>query len=142
MLKYLLWPVLFALAMPASASLCSLLAKDAICTFATDTSSGTALFTNPTNLSNIGSGTINPFLGTQVGGSGGVEFGVATDIPNVNILPLDDKRDNNNTFTNTFQLNQLGFVTIGNTDYFSFFLGINEPNGNGQNILSIDTLRI
>lgn len=142
MKRSLLFAALIALAAPAAASLCSLSAKDQTCTFATDTSGGTALFTNPSNLSNIGSGVINPFLGTQVGGNGGVEFGVSTDIPNVNILPLDDKRDNANTFTQTFRLNQLGFVTVGGVDYFDFFLDINEPNGQDTRFLSIDTLRI
>jgi len=127
----------------ASATLCSLVSsKDLTCTFATDTSGGTVLYTNPTQLTNIGSGEINPFLGTQVGGNGGVEVGVNTDDPNVNTLPLNDKRDNNNTFTDTMSLNQLGTVTLGGVDYFSFFLDINEPNGNGQNLLSIDRLAI
>jgi hypothetical protein len=140
--RSLLFAALAVLAAPAVASLCTLATTDQTCTFATDTSGGTALFTNPSNLSNIGSGVINPFLGTQVGGNGGVEFGVSTDIPNVNILPLDDKRDNANTFTQTFRLNQLGFVTVGGVDYFDFFLDINEPNGQDTRFLSIDTLRI
>lgn len=146
MKKYLLGSALLALlafAGGASATFCSLIgSKDQTCTFASDTSGGTTLFTNPTQLSNIGSGTINPFLGDQVGGNGGVESGVNTDDPNVNTLPLNDKRDNNNTFTNTMSLSDLGIVTIGGVDYYSFFLDINEPNGNGQNLLSIDRLAI
>jgi hypothetical protein len=143
-LKRLLLLVLgLVIASPAAATFCSLIgAKDQTCTFASDTSGGTTLFTNPTNLSNIGSGSINPFLGDQVGGNGGIESGVNTDDPNVNTLPLNDKRDNNNTFTNTMSLSQLGIVTIGGVDYYSFFLDINEPNGNGQNLLSIDRLAI
>lgn len=132
-----------AIAGPADAGLCSLIgAQNQTCTFASDTSGGTVLYTNPTNLSNIGSGEIKPFLGTQVGGSGGVEAGVNTDDPSVNTLPLNDKRDNNNTFTETMSLDDLGVTTISGIDYFSFFLDINEPNGNGQNLLSIDRLAI
>jgi hypothetical protein len=39
-------------------------------------------------------------------------------------------------------LSDLGVVTIGGVDYYSFFLDINEPNGNGQNLLSLDRLAI
>jgi hypothetical protein len=60
----------------------------------------------------------------------------------VNLLPLDDKRDNANTFTETMQLDQLGFVTIGGVDYFQFFLDINEPNNDPARFLSIDRLAI
>lgn len=126
----------------AQASLCVLGTVDSTCTFSSDTSGGTTLYTNPSNLSNIGSGTIDPFLGTQVGGNGGTEFGVNTDQASVNLLPLDDKRDNANTFTETMQLNQLGFVTIGGIDYFAFFLDINEPNNDPARFLSIDRLAI
>src|SRR5262252_8125763 len=126
----------------ASATVCSLLVKDSTCTFSTDTSAGTVLYTNPSQLTNIGSGVINPFLGTQVGGNGGIELGVNTDDPTVNSLPLNDKRDNANTFTTTLQLNQLGFVTINGVDYFDFFLDINEPNSTPNNLLSIDRLAI
>jgi hypothetical protein len=125
-----------------AASICVLGTVDSTCTFSTDTSGGAALYTNPSNLSNIGSGVINPFLGTQVGGNGGVEFGVNTDQTAVNKLPLDDKRDNANTFTTTLSLDQLGFVTIGGVDYFDFFLDINEPNNDPAKFLSIDRLAI
>jgi hypothetical protein len=131
-----------ALAGSAQASLCVLGTVDSTCTFSTDTSGGTTLYTNPSNLSNIGSGEINPFLGTQVGGNGGTEFGVNTDQASVNLLPLDDKRDNANTFTETMSLDQLGFVTIGGVDYFDFFLDINEPNNDPARFLSIDRLAI
>ena len=142
MKRALLFAALFAIAAPASATLCTLSIKDSTCTFASDTSGGTVLFRNPTNLSNIGSGEINPFLGTQVGGSGGVQTGVNTDQPAVNQLPLDDKRDNSNTFTETMRLNQLGFVTIAGVDYFTFFLDINEPNNDESRFLSLDRLAI
>ena len=123
----------------AQADVCYLLAKDGTCSFATDTSGGTTLYSNPTNLSNIGSGTINPFLGTQ---NNGIEFGVTTDTPLVNLLPLDDKRDNANTFTNTFTRSDLGIVTLGGTSYYQFFLDTNEPSNVGDKLISIDTIRI
>lgn len=131
-------------AAPAFAGLCTTmeLATNNQCTFATDTSGGTAIYRNPDSLFNVGSGGITPFLTTQVGGNGGVEFGISTDIPNVNLLPLDTKRNNSNTFTNTFALNNLGTVTIGSTTYFDFFLDINEPNGGSSALISIDSLRI
>lgn len=133
--------VLGAMAMlpAARADVCTLLAKDGSCTFATDTSGGTTIYSNPTNLTNIGSGVITPFLGTQ---RNGTEFGVTTDTPTVNILPLDDKRDNANTFTNTFTRSDLGVVTLGGTDYYQFFLDTNEPSGPNDNLISIDTIRI
>lgn len=140
------WRVLTAVALalgaaPAFAGLCTTMqfSTNQQCTFATDTSGGTAIFRNPDSLFNVGSGGITPFLTTQ---RNGTEFGVSTDIPNVNLLPLDDKRDNSNTFTNTFSVNNLGTVTIGGTTYFDFFLDINEPNGGDAALISIDTLRI
>lgn len=139
MKKTLLAGALMLAAVSAYADVCTLLAKDGSCTFATDTSGGTTIFSNPTNLSNIGSGTINPFLGTQ---QNGTESGVTTDIPNVNLLPLTDKRDNANTFTNTFTRNDLGVVTLGGTSYYQFFLDTNEPSSDGDKLISIDTIRI
>jgi|GEM_PF-1793251 len=122
----------------ASAALCTLAVRDSTCTFTTDTSGGAALFTNPSNLTNIGSGVITPFLGSQAIGT---EFGVNTDQARTNLLPLDDKRDNANTFTRTLELDQLGTVTIGGTAYYTFLLDINEPN-NADRFLSIDSLAI
>jgi len=125
---------------PAEASLCSLAGVTGqVCTFATDTSGGQVIYKNPANLSNIGSGSIDPFLGTQ---HNGVEAGVNTDQTAVNLLPLDDKRDNANTFTETMRLSNLGFQTILGVDYFAFFLDINEPNNATDRFLSIDRLAI
>jgi len=139
MKKTLLAGALLALAFAAQAEVCSLLAKDGTCTFATDTSGGTTIFQNPTNLSNIGSGSITPFLGTQ---ANGIEFGVSTDTPLVNLLPLDGKRDNINTFTRTFTRNDLAFVNVAGIDYYAFFLDTNEPNGPNDFLISIDTIRL
>ena len=140
MKRLLLAAALAILAAPAFAgSTCNLFLVGGTCTFATDTTAGGALFQNPSNLSNIGSGVITPFLSLQ---QNGTEGGVSTDDPTVNTLPLDDKRDNTNTFTTTFQLNQLGTITLAGIDYFAFFLDINEPNGGTNSLLSLDTLRI
>ena len=126
-------------AFAAQAEVCTMFSKDSTCTFAGDTSGGQVIYSNPMNLSNIGSGVITPFLGTQ---ANGVQFGVSTDSPLVNTLPLNDKRDNINTFTNTFTQNQLGVVTVGSTDYYQFFLDTNEPNSEAGKLISIDTIRI
>jgi hypothetical protein len=123
----------------AQAGTCFLLAKDQTCAFATDTSGGTVIFTNPTNLSNIGSGVVKPFLGAQ---NNGTEFGVDTDDLNVATLPLNDKRDNTNTFTNTFTTSQLAVITLNGKTYYEFLLDANEPNGGTDGLISIDTLRL
>lgn len=129
-----------ALAGPAQAGLvCTMLQMDSTCTFATDTSGGRVIFANPANLNNIGSGLITPFLGTQ---QTGTEFGVSTDSPIVSTLPLQDKRDNANTFTNTFTQANLGVVNVGGTLYYQFFLDTNEPSSAGDKLISIDTLRL
>jgi hypothetical protein len=128
---------LLALGSAQAASTCSLLSKDGTCTFVTDTTGGQALFTNPTNLENIGSGEINPFLGLQ---NNGTEFGVNSDLANVNLLPLNDKRDNLGTFTNTFTRNDLAVIDINGTSFYQFLLDAHEPGGTP--LVSIDTLRI
>jgi hypothetical protein len=123
----------------AQASICVFVDKDTVCTFATDTTGGQAIYTNPTNLSNIGSGSIKPFLGLQANGT---ESGVSIDDPQVNILPLNDKRDNANTFTRTFTRNDLAVFDIGGKSFYQFLLDTNEPSSDAQKMISIDTLRI
>jgi hypothetical protein len=118
----------------ASATLCDLSAsKDLSCTI-----NGT-IFANPSNLTNIGSGTIFPFLTTQAVGS---ESGFTTDEPAPSQLPLDDKRDNSNTFTNTFADQNLGTVTVNGITYFAFFLDTNEPDGGTDPLISLDSFAI
>lgn len=137
MFNKLLVAALFAASAPVYAGVCTLLVSDQSCSFATDTTGGTATFTNPSNIPNVGSGVISPFLTTQSGGSsGGVEFGVSTDISNVGQLPLDDKRDNSK-FTQTFLLSDLMAVN----GFYVFELDANEPDNDTRNIF-IDTLRI
>jgi hypothetical protein len=139
MKKFLLAAAAVLMAAQAQAGVCTLMAKDGTCSFATDTSGGTVIYSNPTNLSNIGSGEIKPFLTTQ---QNGTEGGVTSDSPIVSTLPMNDKRDNSNTFTNTFTQNQLGVVTIGGVQYYEFFLDTNEPSSVGDRNISIDTIRI
>jgi hypothetical protein len=139
MKKSLLAIALLLAAGYASAATCSFLAKDTICTFATDTTGGQAIFTNPTNLNNVGSGGVKPFLSLQ---NNGTEAGVDTDDLTVNTLPLNDKRDNVHTFTNTFTRNDLQVFVIGGKSFYQFLLDTNEPSSPTGKFLSIDTLRI
>jgi hypothetical protein len=123
----------------ASASTCSLLSANESCSFASDSTGGTAVYSNPDNFATVGSGVINPFLGTQ---NNGIETGVNTDQASPALLPLDDKRDNANTFTTTLQLNQLQVNTFNGTTYYSFLLDANEPSNTPDKLLSIDRLAI
>lgn len=98
-----------------------------------------AIYENPDNLTNVGSGIIDPFLTVQ---KKGTESGFSTDAA-TNNLPLDVKRaEGNNQFTRTFTVGELGSVTVGGTDYFQFFLDINEPAVGKQSGLSLDLLKI
>lgn len=105
--------------------------------FSTDSSGGTAIFQNPTSLSDIvsGTGVFNPFLTVQANKS---ESGFSTD--NDNKLPLDTKRSN---WLNTFSISQLD-LTSGNA---LFYLDINEPSANTKqdprkSWISLEELRI
>jgi hypothetical protein len=131
----------------AQATLCSLAGgTGSSCTFPNpggDSSNGGAYYTNPANVDNVGSGVINPFLTVQ---NKGTESGFSTDVTG-NDLPLDDKRNNANTFTNTFSLSELGTVSgagIGDSTstYYEFFLDVNEPDNNPDWLISLDYLKI
>lgn len=105
------------------------------CTFATDSTSGGAVYQNPDNSVIVGSGLIDPFLTVQ---NNGTESGFSTDAPS-NDLPLDTKRaEGNGQFTRTFALGDL-FAVGG---YYRFFLDINEPSGGASSLLSLDFLKI
>jgi hypothetical protein len=133
MKRILLYAALLV-ALPAQATLCDLSAsKDLSCNV------NGAIYANPSNLTNIGSGTIFPFLTTQASGS---ESGFTTDEPAPSQLPLDDKRDNANTFTNTFADQNLGQVTVNGVTYFAFFLDTNEPDGGTDPLISLDSFKI
>lgn len=98
-------------------------------TSATDGTIWTQLVNQPT-----GTGVYNPFLRLRASGS---EEGMNTD------------GDANSTYndvagiwTHSITLGQLNTVTVGGVNYYSFSVDINEPNGGGQNLLSLDELRI
>jgi len=71
----------------------------------------------------------------------GSETGFSTDVTPSGSLPLDDKRAGG-AFTNTFALSELGTVTVGATDYFEFFLDVNEPDNSDAWLITLDQIRI
>ena len=100
-----------------------------------------AVFSNPNNLTVVGSGVIDPFVRIQVGGSGGPESGFNTDAT----PSLDTKAG---AFTHSITLGAIGTITgdgtsstVNGTVYRQFFVDINEPNGGGQQFLSLDALQ-
>jgi len=95
----------------------------------TDGTIWTQLVNQPT-----GTGVYNPFLRFQ---ANDVEEGMNTD-GNAH----DSYDDVAGIWTHSLQLGQLAVVTQGGVDYYSFSVDINEPNGGGQNFLSLDELRI
>ena len=78
-----------------------------------------AIFTNPANKVNVGTGLTNPFLSIQ---NDPIESGFNTDALK---LPLDTKKPG---FTNALLVNQVGVVNIAGINYLEFLLDINEPN--------------
>ena len=91
-----------------------------------------AIFTNPANSVNVGTGLINPFLSIQ---KDPIEAGFNTD---ASPLPLDTKKP---TFTNALLVNQVGVVTIAGIDYLEFLLDINEPN-DSKSFIKLQEFRI
>jgi hypothetical protein len=81
-----------------------------------------------------GTGVYNPFLRLR---ANDVEEGMNTD-GNANAT----YNDVAGIWTHGLTLGQLNTVTIGSTSYYSYSCDINEPNGGGQNLLSLDELRI
>lgn len=113
-------------AQTAQAAACSLIGSlGSTCTL------NGAIFTNPNNNVNVGTGLINPFLSVQ---ANNVEEGFNTDAA----LPLDTKRP---TFTNAILVNQVGVVNIAGTDYLEFLLDVNEPN-NSASFIKLQEFRI
>lgn len=81
-----------------------------------------------------GTGFIDSFVRVQ---NKGVEQGYNT---SGRPVAFDEKTDPN--FTRNLQVSELHTVTVGGTDYYEFRLDINEPSGNGKNLLSLDRLQI
>jgi len=98
-------------------------------TSATDGTIWTQLVNQPT-----GTGVYQPFLRER---ANGVESGLNTD--NTAQQVYDDVAG---IWTHSLTLGQLATVTVGSTTYYSFSVDINEPDGGGQNLLSLDELRI
>jgi hypothetical protein len=119
--------VLSLSATSAQAAACSLTsALNSTCTF------NGAIFTNPANAVNVGTGLINPFLSIQ---KDPVEEGFNTD---ASPLPLDTKRP---AFTNALLVNEVGVVNIAGTNYLEFLLDINEPN-NATSFIKLQEFRL
>ena len=123
---------MLAIAGSASATVCNLTLINSRCVI------NGAIFANPDNLTNIGSGQILPFLTTQ---RNDTESGFSTDVSGSANLPLDDKRDNANTFTNTLTRANVGTQQDQGIDYVAFFLDVNEP-ANDDSLISLDSFVI
>ena len=99
-------------------------------------SSGTingAIF-ETTTVRPTGTGVIRPFLRVQANGE---EQGYNT---SGRPVAFDELTDPN--FTRDLSLMELAVTTINSTPYFEFLLDINEPNGGGQNLLSLDRMQV
>jgi len=86
-------------------------------------------FTQP-----AGTGVLDPFLTIQ---KKGVEQGYNTSAPQG---VFDTKREPQ--YNHELRLSDLATVNIGGTDYYSFLLDINEPNGGNKSQISLDMLKI
>lgn len=108
--------------------------------FSTDSTAGGAIYRNPSSLSVIvtGSGLINPFLTVQSKSNDPFEEGFTTDAPS-NDLPLDTEHAN---FTRPLTIGNLFVLNVGGVDYVQFYLDINEPQGGGQEKVSLEILKI
>jgi hypothetical protein len=98
-----------------------------------------AVFSNPNNVTVVGSGVIDSFLRIQA--NNGSESGFNTD----GAISLDTKPG---AFTHAIQLGQIGTIigdgtgsTINGRVYRQFYLDTNQNNGNGT-LLSLDALQI
>lgn len=81
-----------------------------------------------------GTGFINSFVRIQANGT---EQGYNT---SGRPVAFDEHTDPN--FTRNIQVGNLPVLNVGGTDYYEFRLDINEPNGGGQNLLSLDKLQV
>lgn len=118
----------------AQAAVTTLTPLDSTVTFASDSSGGTATYSNPTGLTSIvtGTGVFKPFLTIQANGT---EAGYSTDFNGpAGQLPIDTKRIN--WLNTTFALSEMD-LTGGKA---TFYLDINEPAS--TNLLSLNELRI
>jgi len=82
-----------------------------------------AIFRTPANIDNVGTGNIDSFVRIQAGGAAAGEKGYNTD----GALEFDTK---GGTFTHSLLLSSLGVFSEGGTDYYRFFLDVNETSNN------------
>jgi predicted outer membrane repeat protein len=84
-------------------------------------------FTQPT-----GTGVFDPFLSIQANGT---EQGY-----NTSAGVMDTKREPQ--YNHEIRVSDLNAVYIGSTQYYSFLIDINEPNGGPKSLISLDMLQI
>lgn len=95
------------------------------------------IITQPT-----GTGYYNPFLRVRANGTEegfNTDWGSPFDPIGAHHPPLDDV---SSIWTHDLVLGNLQTRNVGGVDYYVFQLDINEPNGGGQNFLSLDELRL
>ena len=114
----------------ASATVCDLTTQS---TCVVSTIYGNAIFTTDFTQP-AGSGVLDPFLTIQANGT---EQGYNT---SARQGVFDTKREPQ--YNHEIRLSDLATVTIDGTDYYSFLLDINEPNGGEKSQISLDMLKI
>ena len=102
-------------------------------TVVVETAYGPAIFTTDFTQP-AGTGVIDPFLTIQ---NNGVEQGYNTSVSGG---VFDTKREPQ--YNHELRLSDLATVNIGGTDYYSFLLDINEPNGGNKSQISLDMLKL
>ena len=130
------WRLAAGLAAVAAAAVWAGTASAATLDLTTAGSSGSingAIF-QQTDPQPTGTGVIDSFLRLQ---NNGIEQGYNTDARPVQ---FDEKTDPN--FTRSLLLSDVPIVNINGVDYRQFLLDINESNGQGRELLSLDQLQI
>ena len=97
------------------------------------------IFTNVIVTGSVGTGQIDSFLSIQdtgPRGGNGIETGYNTD---ANSLPLEDTRKEH---TSSLLLSSLTIININGTDYYRFYLDINEPLGGTSSFLTLSDFRL
>src|SRR5438067_1902263 len=85
-----------------------------------------------TGIQPTGTGVFDPFLTVQ---NNGTEQGYNTSFNN-----FDTKREPQ--WNHEIQISDLRVQTIGNQQYYSFVIDVNEPNGGTKSLISLDMLKI
>jgi hypothetical protein len=121
-------------AQPAKAGYLNLTASGSSGSFATDSSGGTAIFTQ----GSVGSGTgvFPAFVQLQAQGQANTVQGYNTTANNVFATASSDQHNHELLFSS------LAVVTVNGNDYFQFSLDINENRNDTDRYLSLDALQI